>query len=178
MEETKDIKVLYDENKKMQFDFSDALAVFEPHALASMHSDYISDVDFVIEEEQRIICLEYKNANIQNAANPGALQKKLSGEEFWKKMAKKFYGTLFLIWACNRNPAEKCIQYVLLIEVNPSMDNALKKRFTAKMLKQLPFDYNGRIEIKRKIIDKFMIMDLQEWRAAYPRYQVNNVKAT
>lgn len=175
MEETKDTKVLYDENRKIRFDFSKALNIFEPHELASMYSDYITDVDFVIEENQRFICLEYKNANIQNAANPKALGIKLSGEEFWKKAAKKFYGTLFLIWACDRNPAEKLIQYVLLMEVNPGMDYALKKRFTAKMMKQLPFDYGNRDEIKREVIDSFMIVDLAEWETAYPQYPVNIV---
>lgn len=53
MKETKDNKILQDENGKVQFDFSNALGVFEPHELASMYSEYISDVDFVIEEEQR-----------------------------------------------------------------------------------------------------------------------------
>ena len=102
MKETKDNKILQDENGKVQFDFSNALGVFEPHELASMYSEYISDVDFVIEEEQRIICLEYKNASVKNAANAEVFQRKLVGEKFWKRVAKKFYGTVFLIWACNK----------------------------------------------------------------------------
>ena len=44
MKETKDNKILQDENGKVQFDFSNALDVFEPHELASMYSEYISDV--------------------------------------------------------------------------------------------------------------------------------------
>lgn len=172
MKETKDNKILQDENGKVQFDFSNALGVFEPHELASMYSEYISDVDFVIEEEQRIICLEYKNASVKNAANAEVFQRKLVGEEFWKRVAKKFYGTVFLVWACNKNQVEKPIEYILLIETNPSMDDALKKRFTTKMMRQLPFKYGGRAKIKRKVINRFELVDLKEWNAKYPRYPV------
>lgn len=175
MKETKDNKILQDENGRVQFDFSNAIDVFEPHELASMYSEYISDVDFVIEEEQRIVCLEYKNASVKDAANAEAFQRKLAGEEFWKRVAKKFYGTIFLVWACNKNRAEKPIEYVLLIETNPSMDDALKKRFAAKMMRQLPFKYGSRAEIRRKIIDRFEIVDLKEWSVKYPQYPVREI---
>lgn len=172
MKEAKDSKILQDENGKMQFDFSNAIDVFEPHGLANMYSDYLSDVDFVIEEKEKLICLEYKNANIKNAENPEAFQRKVIGEDFWKKMAKKFYGTMFLIWACNKNQEEKPVQYILLMETNPTMDAALKKRFTAKMMRQLPFAYKDRSEVKRRVIDGFMLADLKEWNEKYPQYPI------
>lgn len=100
-------KILWDENKNAKFDFSNAISVFEPHELANLYSEYLSDVDFVVEEEEKLIYLEYKNGNIKNAHNPKAFQDKIAGEEFWKKMAKKFYGTMFLVWACNKNQKEK-----------------------------------------------------------------------
>ncbi len=165
-------KILWDENKKMKFDFSKALDVFEPHELANLYSEYLSDVDFVVEEKEKLICLEYKNSNVKNADKPEAFNRKLAGEEFWKKIAKKFYGTLFLIWACNRNQSEKPIQYILLMESNPSMDATLKKRFTMKMMRQLPFKYNTRSEIQRKIIDEFNLADLKEWEEKYPQYPI------
>lgn len=172
MKETKDSKILQDENGKMQFDFSNAIDVFEPHGLANMYSDYLSDVDFVIEEKEKLICLEYKNANIKNAENPEAFQRKVIGEDFWKKMAKKFYGTMFLIWACNKNQKEKPVQYILLMETNPTMDAALKKRFTAKMMRQLPFAYKDICEVRRRVIDDFVLADLKEWNEKYPQYPI------
>lgn len=87
-------KVLWDENKNIGFDFSSALDVFEPHELANLYSDYLSDVDFVVEEDKKLICLEYKNSNIENADNPRVFYQKLVEEKFWNKMAKKFYGTI------------------------------------------------------------------------------------
>lgn len=172
MQDDKIKKIFQDENHKVQFDFSDAINVFQPHVLANLYSDYLSDVDFVLEEKEKLICLEYKNANIKNADNPKAFQQKLVEEAFWKKAVKKFYGTMFLVWACNKNPLEKPVQYVLLIESNPGMDNALKKRFIMKMMRQLPFKYNTRSEIRKKIIDEFCLMDLKEWGEKYPQYPI------
>ena len=168
-------KILWDENKNVAFDFSDALDVFEPHELANLYSDYLSDVDFVIEEEEKLICLEYKNANVKNADNPEAFKQKMTREEFWRKLVKKFYGTMFLVWACNKNPADKSVQYVLLIESNPSMDDALKKRFMMKMMRQLPFEYKLRKEIQRAVIDEFYLVDLEEWKEKYPQYSICEV---
>ncbi len=168
-------KILWDENRQMKFDFSSALDVFEPHELANLYSEYLSDVDFVVEEKEKLICLEYKNGNVKNADNPEAFNQKLIREEFWKKIARKFYGTLFLIWACNKNQSDKLVQYVLLMESNPGMDAALKKRFTMKLMRQLPFKYNTRSEIQRKIINEFCLLDLKEWKEKYPQYPIYDV---
>lgn len=165
-------KFLWDENGNIQFDFSNALDVFEPHELASLYSEYLSDVDFVLEEEEKIICMEYKNANIKNAEKPEAFQKKVSGEEYWKKIAKKFYGTMFLVWACDKNKANKPVEYVLLMESNPGMDEALKKKFTAKMMSHLPFGYKNRKEVQKRVINEFSLVDLNEWKERYPQYPV------
>ena len=87
-------------------------------------------------------------------------------------MTKKFYGTMFLVWACNKNPADKPVQYILLIESNPGMDDALKKRVVMKMMGQLPFKYHARDEIQRRIIDEFSLIDLKEWEEKYPQYPI------
>lgn len=173
----KNSKILQDENGKMQFDFSNAMNVFEPHELANLYSEYLSDVDFVLEEKEKLICLEYKNGSVENADNPEAFKHKIGGEEFWHKIAKKFYGTMFLVWACNRNPSDKPVQYVLLMESNPSMDAALKKRFVMKMMRQLPFKYNAKSEIQRKVIDEFYLVDLNEWKEKYPQYPIKAIES-
>ena len=171
-------KILWDENKKMKFDFSNALDVFEPHELASLYSEYLSDVDFVLEEKEKLICLEYKNSNVENADAPEAFKQKIAGAEFWKRIAKKFYGSLLLIWACNKNQSDKPVQYILLMESNPSMDTSLKKTFIMKMMHQLPFKYNSRSEIQRKMIDEFVLLDLKEWKERYPQYPIYEAEVT
>ena len=171
----KDNQILWDENKKAKFDFSKAMSIFEPHELANLYSEYLSDVDFVVEEEKALICLEYKNSNVKSADNPEAFKRKIAGEDFWRNMTKKFFGTMFLVWACDKNPEDKFVRYILLIESNPSMDEALKKRFTMKMMSQLPFKYSTREEIRRKVIDEFCLMELKDWKVHYPHYPIYEV---
>lgn len=172
MQNDRSRKILWDENHNVQFDFSNAVSVFEPHNLANMYSEYLSDVDVVIEDQEKLICLEYKNANVKNANNTDAFKQKIDTEEFWKKIAKKYYGTMFLVWACNKNQTDKVVQYVLLIECNPGFDDALKKRFVMKMMCQLPFKYNSQSQIHKRVIDDFCLMDLKEWRVRYPQFPI------
>lgn len=176
MEETINSKILQDENGKMQFDFTNAMDVFEPHRLAQLYPEYLSDVDFVVEDKDRLICLEYKNAGIKNASNPEAFQKKVATEPFWKRLAKKFYGTMFLVWASDKNQANKPVQYVLLIETNPGLDDALKKKLVAKLPEHLPFMYQTEDEIKRHVIDEFLLVNLEEWKEKYPQYPIRDIE--
>lgn len=168
-------KILQDENGKMQFDFSCAIDIFEPHDLSSMYSEYLSDVDFVIEDKESLICLEYKNANVKNVDNPNAFQMKIGEEPFWKKIARKFYSTMFLVWACDKNCLDKPVQYVLLMETKPGMDGALKKKCVAKLRKHLPFAYKNREEIKHCVINEFYLLDLKEWKCMYPQYPIQEI---
>ena len=174
MQKEKTDKVLYDENRKIQFDFSKVINVFEPHELASMYSEYLSDVDFVVEDCEKLYCVEYKNANIEGAVNPQALTDKLNTDTFWCKIAKKFYGTMFLVWACDKNTEDKPVQYVLIMETNPNMDLALKKRFMLKMQSRLPYKFIGKEDIRRHVIDdEFLILDIKEWNEKFEKYPIS-----
>lgn len=168
-------KIYIDENGKSQFDFTKAQSVFEPHTLANTYGEFLSDVDFVIEEENQVIFMEYKNACVPGTVNPEALYQKVqnNNEKFWKIIAKKFYGTMFLVWATDRNVNDKQVKYVLLIETTPFIDSVLKKRLKEKMMSLLPFKYKQEGEIKREIITEFEIMDLLEWKKKYPDYKVS-----
>lgn len=177
MQNEKMLKVLLDENKKMQFDFSEAIDVFEPHELANMYSEYLSDVDFVVEDKEKLLCVEYKNANVEGTVNPQAFIEKINKDMFWNKVAKKFYGTMFLVWACEQNSKNKPVQYILLIETNPSIDSAIKKRFILKMKSRLPFKYMDKKEIKRHVIDDdFLILDINEWNRMFTNYPIKPVE--
>jgi len=48
----------------------------------------------------------------------------------------------------------------------------IKNRFIMKMMRQLPFKYNARSEIRRKVIDEFCLVDLKEWEEKYPQYPI------
>ncbi len=80
------------------------------------------------------------------------------------------------MWACNQNPQDKPVQYILLIETNPCIDAVIKKRFMLKMQSRLPFKYKEREQIKYHVIDyDFLILDINEWNERFPEYPVRQI---
>lgn len=82
-------KVLLEENKKYKFDFSDLEYVWEMHDLTN--NIMLSDVDFITETDKEVLFIEYKNASIEGAVNPNGMLEKIKGEDFYKRIARKYY---------------------------------------------------------------------------------------
>lgn len=157
-----------DENGKYEFDFSQC-EVWEYHQLAQK-TTILSDVDFVINSEDEVIFLEYKNASIDGVANPSSFLCKLKTEEFYVRAAKKFYGSLFLHWACRENEKDRPIVYTLLIE-HPEIDGKIRKKLREKISKQLPIRFKDEPRIKRNVLNKFEVLNIDEWHQAYPLFK-------
>lgn len=92
-----------------------------------------------------------------------------------KILQKKFYSTLFLIWACNKNDEEKDIEYILLIE-HPEIDGRIRKMLRNKITKQLPFKLAEDTEIKRKILSEFEVLNMAEWHLKYPKFTITEIE--
>ena len=66
-------KILVEENNLYELDCTAAL-----WATDQIHEEYhraktnLKDADFLIETEEQMLLVEYKNSNVPNAANPGA----------------------------------------------------------------------------------------------------------
>lgn len=170
-------KIFYDENKNYKFNFNDALEVFEPHSL-SQKTTMLADVDFVLKASDKIIFLEYKNATTKNASNPEAFKEKIIGKEnrakFCENISKKFYSTLFMVWACRKNDEEKEIEYILLVE-HPEIDGKVRKMLRNKISKQLPFKLMEDENIKRKILSNFEVLNMEEWHTKHPKCKIEAV---
>ncbi|MGH4121175.1 hypothetical protein [Clostridium sp.] len=164
-------KVLLDENKKYEFDFSDLEYVWEMHDLTN--NIMLSDVDFITETDKEVLFIEYKNASIEGAVNPNGMLQKIKGEDFYKRIARKYYDSLFLFWACKGNEKELPITYVLLIE-HPIIDIKLRKQLKIKIIKQLPFKLEGK-KMVREIISNFEVYNLEEWREKFPQIKITPV---
>lgn len=62
---------------------------------------------------------------------------KVKHEDFYRKIARKYYDSLLVFWACKGNERELPIVYVLLIE-HPLIDKKIRKKLKLKIGKQLP----------------------------------------
>lgn len=84
-------KIFEEENHIYQIDFSAALwATDQLHTVFQTNTvSLLSDVDFVAETEDEVLLVEYKNANISNASNPGAFRPR--DQKLVQKIAFKYY---------------------------------------------------------------------------------------
>jgi hypothetical protein len=164
--------IYLDENNKFRFDFP-GCKVFEYNNLAQK-TTVLSDVDFIISSTEKVVFLEYKNANFDGAVNPDEMLRKLKTEEFYKKIAKKFYCSLFLHWACRENENDLPVNYVLLVE-HPEIDSKLRKKLREKISNQLPIKLMKNECIKRSILNEFNVYDFDEWHKNYPQFSVTPV---
>ncbi len=86
-------KVFTEENGNYKIDCSKALwATDELHEQYHMARCFLSDVDWVVETDEKIILVEYKNSSIAGAYKPEAF---MPGEDnVINKVVKKFYDSL------------------------------------------------------------------------------------
>lgn len=164
-------KILVEENGKYQFDFSALEYVLELHEMVTHTS--LSDVDFITETAKEVVFIEYKNAAIEGAVNPDAMLKKIKQDTFYQKIARKFYDSLLLFWACKGNEKELPIIYVLLIE-HPILDKKMRRQLQLKIAKQLPFQLKSD-KISREILSSFEVVDLREWKEHFPQIEIKAI---
>ena len=155
-------KVFIEENGLYKIDCSKALwAVDEVnkqyhHYLAGCG---LSDVDWIMETASRIYLVEYKNANIPGARNPGAFSPEK--DEKIKKAARKFYDSLhYLSLAGKTKPKE----YVYILEY-PNGDSASRKMIRNRLKQKLPFALQDHIGEGRKLIEAVEVLSIAEWNA-------------
>ena len=142
-----------------------------------MHEDYhragvhINDVDFLIEDVTHILMVEYKNACLASAENPGAFHPLED-----KKVCiatRKFYDSLHYLRLLNK---EKPVQYIYVLEY-PNGDATTRKRLRNRLKSELPFALQENIGNGKKLIDKVSVLSIQEWNADsdYGKYPIKRV---
>ena len=99
--------VFCDENKSCTIDFSAA-----PWATDRIHDVFheaklfvLSDVDFVAETENELLLVEYKNANLSNAAHPEAFRP--LEDKRLNRVAMKYYNSLQFLQVMNHGIDKK-----------------------------------------------------------------------
>lgn len=128
-----------------------------------MHRDYseaglhINDVDFVIESNTEIFLAEYKNANIPDAANPGAFNP--LGDKKVSAATRKFFDALHYLRLLDKT---KPVSYIYILEY-PNGDKTMRKRLRNRLKMELPFTLQENIGKGRKLIEKVDVVSIEEW---------------
>jgi len=159
--------IYFDEHEKYQIDLR--FAIWKTDRLHEMYKtigNELSDVDWIAETNDEIFLIEFKNtrfATTKKEYEDDALEGK---KEFYDKICKKYYGsTFFVLTRKNTKP----INFICVVEPE-IMDSTLRKRATASIKKRLPFELQNDTDILINLINKFEILDINEWNNQYPYF--------
>ena len=158
-------KILVEENNLYELDCTAAL-----WATDQIHEEYhraktnLKDADFLIETEEQMLLVEYKNSNVPNAANPGAFDPEKKAND----VVQKFYDSLHYLYLLGKS---KPVCYIWVLESEKS-DLTIRKRLRNRLYKALPFLLQEYIGDGKKLIEGVDVVSIAEWNAdqRYGRY--------
>jgi hypothetical protein len=165
--------VYVEENNKYKIDCTNAI-----WSTDQIHFDYVathsllSDVDFVIETEDIIYLVEYKNSNLPYAANPDAFQP--NTQKKVEKIARKYYDSLHYL---KMHDSHKPVKYIYVVDY-PNAGQTDRMLLRDKITDLLPFQLQ--IGSPIKLISGFDVLSIDEWNAhsEYSRFPLIPVQAT
>lgn len=163
-------KFIRDENGHFTFDFTQSIDVYQYHNIAN--SSKLNDVDFVAEMETRILFIEYKNSDVPGTSNLNGIYEKRRNNptEFNKNLINKFLHTLLILLAEGKNPDNKPIHYILIIN-EPLIDRKIRGKIKSMLSRNLPFNLRGGT-ITKEVITAVDVVDLDEFINKYPEIPV------
>lgn len=167
--------ILIEENRKYGIDCKNALwATDEIHNLyhSCGMSDILCDADFIVETEDSILLIEYKNANIPEAREHATAETEYnpSQPKKFNKIVSKYYDSLHFLRLKGK---EKPIQYIFVVEY-PKGDPVSRKLLRNRLKERLPFKLQERFDTGIKLIESVSVMNIVEWNADenYGRYPI------
>lgn len=156
--------IFKEENNIYQIDLSlTEWSTDEIHDVFHRSKVELSDVDFVGETASDIILIEYKNASIPGAANPGVFAPQ--GEKLTSKIARKYYDSCLYLEAIGKT---KPRTYIYILEY-PLGDSVTRGLIRNKIAVKLPFALQAQPQVKKSLIKEFKVLSISEWNA-HPTY--------
>ncbi len=167
--------VLIEEKGKYGIDCRNAIwETDEIHTLyhACGLPEILCDADFAIETEDKILLIEYKNANIPEARAHAAVETEYDPFQTNKfnKIVSKFYDSLHYLRLMGK---EKPVHYIFVLEY-PKGDSASRKLLRNRLKKRLPFQLQKQFGTGIRLIDSVSVLNIAEWNLDmnYGRYPI------
>lgn len=165
-------KVFVEENKVYQLDCNNALwATDEVHEVYRSNKVGLKDVDFIIEQEESMILLEYKNGNTAQALAHGS-NFNPNNEKVINNIPEKYFDALHYLSLLDKTKPK---HYVWVLEY-PHGSVVTRKLLRNKIMKQLPFQLQASLSDKIKLIESFEVLSIAEWNEKYGQYPMSRVE--
>lgn len=129
------------------------------HYAQCVSGSFLNDVDFVIETNDYLLLVEYKNANIPGAAHPEKFRPERN--EKLENVAKKYYDSLHYLFLAGK---DKPKQFIYIVEY-PKGDPTSRKMLRNKLKDRLPFKMQSALFENRRMIEDVQVLNIQEWNA-------------
>ena len=159
-------RVLVEEHHHYEMDCTNAV-----WASDEMHSIYhrcglpgvLCDADFVVETNDFILLVEYKNASIPEAVGHATEDKEYNPFEDKKfdKIVRKFCDSLHYLRLVKK---EKPVQYIFVLEY-PKGDSVSRKLLRNRLKKRLPFKLQEQFEKGIELINAVEVVNINEWNS-------------
>ena len=146
-----------EENGLYELDCTKALwATDEIRAVYDASGAPLSDTDFVVETEDFIYLIEYKNGNIQKAIEHGQVFNPAEDKKR-RDIIKNFYDSRHYLTIKGKN---KPVKYIYIVEY-PDASVTTRKMLRNNIVKQLPFKLQKNQPVK--LIYDFAVVSIAEW---------------
>lgn len=134
----------------------------------------LSDVDFVIEDTDSLLLVEYKNSTISNAAQPGSFRPEQ--ENMILKVSRKYYDSLHFLTLAGKNKPKR---FVYIVECLHG-DAVLRKRIRLQLKSKLPFRLQEMASDTEKLIEDVDVLSIDEWNndSLYGKYPILPIRST
>lgn len=164
-------KIFIDENGEYGLDYSKAVwATDQMHQIYHDSKVQLADADFVLEDTESIMIIEYKNANTKRAVELSYKTKPFNpvDDNKFNSVIRKFYDSCHYLYLLGKF---KTVQYIYVIEAQNS-DSTMRKRLRDRMKTQLPFVLQQNMNTGIKLIDKVDVVSIKEWNenSTYGKY--------
>lgn len=164
-------KIFIDENGDYGLDYSNAIwASDRMHQIYHNAKVQLADADFLIENEESIIMVEYKNASTRKAIESSYKTKPFNpmDDRIFSSIVRKFYDSYHYLYLLGKN---KPVQYICVVEA-PNGDSTMRMRLRDRMKTLLPFALQNNVNTGIKLIDKVDVVSIKEWNenSTYGRY--------
>lgn len=122
----------------------------------------LSDVDFIIETEEKLILVEYKNGKIKEAIEHVSgfnIADNNVRDKLLNKIPRKYFDTLHYLFLKGKTKPK---HYVYILEY-PNDDSSMRKYLRNKFKKLLPFRLQEMLSANLKLIESVEVLSIDEW---------------
>lgn len=123
----------------------------------------LKNADFIIETNDELLIVEYKNSLISGAVRPQAFNP--TDDKLKDDLARKFYDSLHYLQLRDKMKPK---QYIVIIEAAGS-DRAMRLRLRDRIIKELPFSLQNNMNTGIRMLDECQVLSIAEWNA-HPKY--------